>query len=93
MSKTVWKFTVHPWDTRVEMPKGARLLHVHEQGGDVCLWAEVDPAAPKVDRVVLVFGTGHPIRHEQIEYVGTAHLVEAGQSLVLHVYDGGEVPW
>lgn len=87
----VWKFTIEPWGTRVEMPKGARLLHVHEQNNGVCVWAEVDVTAPKVDRIVLIVGTGHQVPRGAQTYVGTAHIVEAGQPIVLHVYDGGEV--
>lgn len=87
----IWKFTLDPYGTRVQMPKGARLLHVHEQAGDVCVWAEVDMTAPNVDRILIPVGTGHPIPRVALAYVGTAHLVEAGTPVVLHVYDGGEV--
>lgn len=85
----VWKFMVLPWQTAMEMPKGARLIHAHEQAGQVCVWAEVDPAAEPVLRKVLVVPTGN--LSTGLTYVGTAHLVEGGQALVLHVYDGGEV--
>lgn len=85
----VWKFTIQANQTHMEMPAGARLLHVHEQRGQVCVWAEVDPLAPKVLRKVLAIPTGG--RAVGVSYVGTAHLVYGGGNLVFHVYDGGEV--
>jgi hypothetical protein len=84
----VWKFTLQPWQTAMHMPAGARLLHVNEQRGEVCVWAEVDPEAPTVLRSLLAVPTGgYPGGRT---YVGTAHLRESG--LAFHVYDGGEVP-
>jgi hypothetical protein len=88
MPREIWKFTVDPWDSRVEMPAGSRLLHVHEQAGRVCVWADVDPAAPTVERVLVVVGTGHPIPRAAKTYVGTAHITENGHRLVLHLYEG-----
>lgn len=87
---TIWKFTLDPWRDLVEMPKGARLIHVREQNNGVCVWAEVDPDAGMVERLVYIVGTGHPLLARVPTYVGTAHIVEAGVPLVLHVYDGGE---
>lgn len=89
MSRAIWKFTLDPGHTRAQMPKGARLLHVHEQHREVCVWAEVEPSAPIVDRVVFVVGTGHEftVGVRAATYVGTAHV----GGLVLHVYDGGEL--
>lgn len=83
----IWKFQLHPWTETVEMPAGARLLHAHEQAGQVCVWALVNPAAPRVKRLLSVIGTGFTPSADEA-YVGTAHIVEQG--LVLHVFDGGE---
>jgi hypothetical protein len=80
----IWKFTVQPWQTQMVMPQGARLLHAHDQRGEVCVWAEVATDAPTVFRKVLVIPTGGLCNGAQ--YVGTAHLGE----FVFHVYDGGE---
>jgi len=84
---TIWKFTLEPWQPTMMMPAGARLIHAREQGGEVCVWAEVDPDASKVLRNVMAVPTGgYP--GERV-YIGTALLSESG--LVFHVYDGGEV--
>lgn len=42
----IWKFPVRP-DSAIELPKGATILSVHVQHGQPCLWALVDPSAPK----------------------------------------------
>jgi hypothetical protein len=75
---TVWKFQLDlMWDADdggvvgVDMPVDARVLHVHAQGNDICLWAHVSPDAPLVTRHFTVTGTGHPTPRG--EYVGTAH--------------------
>lgn len=88
--RAIWKFTIEPWQIATKMPKGARLVHAHEQAGEVCVWAEVDPQAPLVTRRITAAPTGVSIIVEA-KYVGTAHLVEHGTPIVLHVYDGGEV--
>jgi hypothetical protein len=67
----------------VPMPQGATVLTVQSQGGVLCLWAEVDPNAPPVDRYFRIVGTGHRFDREGLRYVGT------GQSglFVWHVYE------
>lgn len=83
----IWKFVLAPWQPTQLMPAGARLIHAHEQNGEVCVWAEVDPDAQRVLRNVMAVPTGgHP--GERV-YIGTVHLVES--RLVFHIYDGGEV--
>lgn len=70
----------------IEMPEGARVLHVGEQQDRAFLWALVDPYAPKEVRSFRVAGTGHAIhgfcRHP---HVGT--FLMKGGHLVFHVFD------
>jgi hypothetical protein len=93
--RAIWKFTLDPLRTSVRMPQGARLLHAHEQHGEVCVWAECDPSAPVVARRIQAVTTGGrvTVRTGDVswdpngcEYVGTVHV----GSLVFHIYDGGE---
>lgn len=105
--KTIHKFRVHgilgDGNDPIRMPKGARILTVHEQGGNVCAWAEVDTEAPSVGRMLAIVGTGWKGHlHEALErarggrgvalsggvYVGTAFMPDG---LVWHVVDCGEV--
>jgi hypothetical protein len=84
--RTIWKFLLLP-DGKCRLPQGAQTLSVHEQWGEVCLWALVDPAAPLEDRQMLIYGTGHNILvpTENLKYLGTV-LLDAG-SLVFHVFE------
>ncbi len=83
----IYKYRLDPWVTGLNLPRAARLLHVHAQGDEAYVWAEVDPTAPIVERCVESLPTGStPLG----AYVGTFHLATSG--LVFHVYDRGEVP-
>ncbi len=85
--RSVWKFPFHTTDNVViEMPKGAQVLSIQTQHGKPCMWALVDPEAPKVNRLFRVFGTGHPIPffEENLSYDGTYQ--EQGGDLVWHVF-------
>ena len=63
--KSIWKFPVEVTDEQsVKMPVGAQALSVQVQGGQVCLWALVDTEAETEERLVQIFGTGHPFANE-----------------------------
>jgi hypothetical protein len=69
----------------VEMPNGARILHVGIQSGDLYAWALVNPEAVKIP-TLRVIGTGHPIPDsEHLDVFMGTHLLYDG-SLVLHVF-------
>lgn len=90
---TVYKYVLVPDDViRVSMPSGARLLHFGEQDGQYCVWAEVDPSAPQVVRMLRMAGTGHPIYESMsgVPHVGTC--ISMGGRLVFHLFDLGEKP-
>ena len=82
--KIIWKYVLQP-ECKLEIPKGAELLSVHEQGEDICLWVLVDPTAEKEVRRFRGFGTGHDIPDMTLKFVGTAHL--HGGGLVFHVFE------
>ena len=69
----------------VEMPEGAQILHVADQGGPT-IWALVDPKAPTTKRYFGVFGTGHDCPEDG--YVGTTH---AG-GFVWHIFEAPAEP-
>lgn len=92
---TVWKYAIPPGQMRdvvpIAMPANAKILHVAEQaGGALCLWALVDPAVERVQRLIRIAGTGHEIE----EAVRDHHLgsVVMSYGLVWHVFDGGDWP-
>jgi hypothetical protein len=69
---TVWKFPLRlsmgQW---VEMPQGARIVHVGLQDAVICAWAIVDPDAPIEHRVFRIVGTGHREIIDGSTYLGT----------------------
>lgn len=85
MTKAVWKYTIDC--PHIDAPIGAKWLCAHEQGNDVCVWAEVDQENfSLVTHTLEVYGTGHTIKTPSLhrKYLGTCFL-ENG-SLVLHVF-------
>lgn len=91
--RRVWKYPLAVRvEQTVEMPMGARVIHVAEQWGKPMVWAEVigtDTFAKAYTRPrrFYIIGTGHVFdtRQAQIEYRGTV-LLQRGH-LVLHVYE------
>jgi len=83
---TIYKYTLTPGRTTIELPEGAQVLTVQMQRDDVCLWARVDTAWPTTARVFDVFGTGHAMPDDpRLVYVATFQM--AGGSLVWHVFE------
>lgn len=61
MIRTIWKYPLKVTDTQdVMMPEGADILTAQMQGVTLCLWALVNPDAPKQRREIEVLGTGNP---------------------------------
>lgn len=59
--KTVWKFKIDKYNTIpniVNMPKGAKVIHVDSLSHDIFLWAEVDTEMEKEPREFWIFSTG-----------------------------------
>lgn len=79
MNRTIWKFPLHVIDEQiVEVPADAVALSVGAQGNYLCLWAEVDPDRPRVERRVYVQGTGNPLQVNlqvnRAQFVGTVQM-------------------
>jgi hypothetical protein len=88
--KVVYKYVLHlpsldKNDTlTLDMPRGAKSLHVAEQSGHLCLWALVNPAEKtQVPVRLAVHGTGHAFDHAGV-HLGSG-LLQGGR-LVLHVF-------
>lgn len=88
MAQTIWKFPLQIEDEcRITMPNGAKLLTVQMQGMVPCLWAVVNPDAAKCERILHVYGTGHPITRPDEPYVGSIQMYSG--KFVFHIFDGG----
>lgn len=90
--KTIYKYRLPPFATTVlSMPKGARILDIGDQFGDLCVWALIDSSQPYVGREFKVIGTGHPIGDRDLDgfsYYGTVQ--QNGGVLVWHVFARNE---
>jgi len=84
---TVFKYTIDPYSSEIELPIGAEILSVAFQRDDFCVWAKVDTEAKTETRNFEAFGTGHEIpRGMGIDYkfVGTANM---DNGLVFHAFE------
>lgn len=88
----VFKYTLSVVEWQVlPLPKGARLLTVQMQHGQVQLWALVDPSAPFESWTFRTVGTGNEAGDLSKDvYVGT-YQIDHG-ALVFHVFAQQETP-
>ena len=85
----IHKYMVYPGPNSINIPEGAKFLSVHNQNGNICLWALVNPSNKKEVRYIPLLGTGQLFHDDVNEYpfIGTV-LVE---NFVWHVFDGGKL--
>jgi len=82
--KRIYKYTLNPSNLTIPMPIGAKLISMHRQKGEMCIWAEVD-IEEKTELVTFeIFTTGEEITSDNKEFVGTFLL--HNESLVFHIY-------
>ena len=83
--RRIYKYRLEITDyQRIELPVGARLLHVGEQSGELYLWAMVWTTNNTEPCQVRIFGTGNPVYSGDLgEFVGT---VQMSSGLVWHVF-------
>ena len=94
--QTIYKYTLKATEQQlVTMPAGAAILSAHEQRGEICLWALVNPdLAADEERDIEVLGTGHELpkfdigdfakgRSVQRKFINTVFI----GSLVFHVFE------
>ena len=81
--KTIWKYTLNITDHQaINIPINEELLSVQIQHGQPQLWALVDPEEERSEVFIRIYGTGHSIDQENLEYIDT---FQAGP-LVFHVF-------
>lgn len=81
--KKVFKYPFPIGAFNLEMPNGAKILHVGIQGHTPCLWAEVSPDDQHELRRFIVHGTGHPIMEDGRKHIETF----LDGSFVWHLYE------
>jgi hypothetical protein len=95
----VWKYELAPGVTVLQLPVGAKALHVGYQAGGVFLWALViaerdSPTGPgpvpTEPRAFLTLGTGHRAHPARLgPHVGTVQFPASEGDLVWHVFETG----
>jgi len=88
MKTTIHKFAIEVDDKqKVKMPQGARILSAKLQNGRVVLWAMVEPEKETVERIIHIFGTGHPVTtpYHKLRFIDTVLMM--GGSLVWHIFE------
>lgn len=91
MNARIWKFEFDIHDRiTIQMPKGAKILHVECQDNMPCIWALVNADAPRETRSFRIVGTGHPIPDiADLRHVATFQMAD-GQ-LVWHLFEPANV--
>lgn len=87
MSKKIFKYQLETKDIQeIEMPKYAEILCIQTQNETPCIWALVEPNAPKTKRVFEIFGTGYIVPDKRNrKYIGTYQLLDG--NLVFHCFE------
>ena len=81
--KVIWKYKLSGTG-KLEIPKAAEILSVHEQHDDIYIWALVESDNTVEFRHFSVIGTGWEITHDAKKFIGTVHLKSG---LVFHVFE------
>ena len=78
----IWKFPLNAATNKIDLPRGAKIVSVGLQEGDIQLWAACDPHLPVERRTIRVVGTGWELP-ENYTYLG---MVQVGP-YVWHVLE------
>lgn len=82
--RTIYKQQIEIIDRQeIEMPQQSEILSVQFQGKNLCVWYGCDPSLPKQKKVILIYGTGHPINNFAIRYIFTVQ----NDGLVWHIFE------
>lgn len=85
--KVIYKYSIAAKIIKIDMPKGAEILKVDEQGGEPYLWALVETENKDEERLFDTYGTGDEIPgfYTKYHFVGTYYL-HSGK-FVFHVFE------
>lgn len=84
--KEIWKYKVELVDyPEITMKKDAEILHFDSQAENPCLWCLVEPSKSNEKKKFRLAGTGHPIKEDNLKYIGTCQL--RGGGLIFHLFE------
>lgn len=85
--KRIFKYKLKVADKQtIMMPRHSQILSIQEQGGDITLWALVDPFYQKepAEYHFAIIGTGHPI--EEMEPFTHLATIQTSGGFVWHIF-------
>ena len=82
--RTIWKYELSP-DVYLTIPINGEILTVQTQNKKVVMWVVVNPEHDTERRHFKVFGTGHMITDEMIEYINTFQFNNG--AFIFHVFE------
>ena len=80
----IYKYVLTP-ECSIDMPKGAKILHLGNQNERICLWVILNPDNELEKREFTIVGTGHKFCDENLNYIGSVQL--HGGELVFHAFE------
>lgn len=86
--KTIYKYSIDPFQMPVTLPKGAVVLTAELQDQVMYIWAIIDTAEKETEnRSFKVFATGQQINYllDKLTYINTVHQVDGW--MVFHVFE------
>lgn len=96
MPDTIYKYPLEVTDVQtIRLPRHSEILTVQLQHGEPCLWAIVRPELPLEDRIIEIYGTGHPMREVTGPRLKRVHINTFqmhGGALVFHAFEIAVMP-
>ena len=89
--RTIWKFELPIEDeVSIDMPEGAEIIHIGNQRGRLCIWADVLTDVLSCKRNFIIVGTSDEIarKFKYLKHIGTVFF-ENGD-IVFHVFENIE---
>lgn len=90
MNKTIWKFELDPYKTKIPMPVGSEILTIQTQNEKPFIWALLCPDEKIETREFEIYGTGDLMTIQNsigatLSYINTFQLEDG--KLVFHVFE------
>jgi hypothetical protein len=86
MKTVVWKHQLPGVANTLRLTRGAKILHLAEQHGALCLWEAHEDGENAVEtRTFEILGTGHPGDVDPARFVGT--VLRHGGAYVFHLFE------
>lgn len=69
MTAVIWKYPVNLGVNKIAMPLTVRPIKLGHQGGQLMMWAIVEPSETQIPRAIRIIGTGFEFDPKEWRYV------------------------